>query len=95
MPRKKKTETTDSVETPKKEVKTTIYGAIALQENAKLKKPTLRGSLKQISLLREYRIVLLAAGFRCPAAFLLQNNYLLKLGVDKIFMLGVKSCQGQ
>lgn len=46
MPRKKKTETTDSVETPKKEVKTTRYGAIALQENAKLKKPTLRGSLK-------------------------------------------------
>lgn len=47
MPRKKKTEeTTISVETPKKEVKTTRYGAIALQENAKLKKPSLRGSLK-------------------------------------------------
>ena len=46
MPRKKKTETTDSVETPKKEVKTTRYGALALQENAKLKKPVLRGSLK-------------------------------------------------
>jgi len=46
MPRKKKTETTDSVETPKKEVKTTRYGAIALQENAKLKKPSLSGSLK-------------------------------------------------
>lgn len=47
MPRKKKTEeTTPGVETPKKEVKTTRYGAIALQENAKLKKPVLRGSLK-------------------------------------------------
>ena len=46
MPRKKKTETTDSVETPKKEVKTTRYGAIALQENAKLKKPVLRSSIK-------------------------------------------------
>ena len=46
MPRKKKTETTDSVETPKTEIKTTRYGAAALQENAKLKKPVLRGSLK-------------------------------------------------
>lgn len=47
MPRKKKTEdTTVSVETPKTEVKTTRYGAVALQENAKLKKPVLRGSLK-------------------------------------------------
>lgn len=47
MPRKKKTEeSTASVETPKKEVKTSRYGADALQENAKLKKPTLRGSLK-------------------------------------------------
>lgn len=47
MPRKKKTEeTTPSVETPKTEVKTTRYGAAALQENAKLKKPVLRGSLK-------------------------------------------------
>ena len=47
MPRKKKTEeTTFSVETPKKEVKTTRYGAVALKENAKLKKPVLRGSLK-------------------------------------------------
>lgn len=47
MPRKKKTEeTTPSEKTPKKEVKTTRYGAIALQENAKLKKPVLRGSLK-------------------------------------------------
>ena len=96
MPRKKKTETTDSVETPKTEVKNTRYGAVALQENAKLKKPVLRGSLKQIS--RSVNIVLsyLAAGFLdLPAAFLLQNNYLLKLGVDKIFILGVKSCQGQ
>lgn len=46
MPRKKKTETTDSEKTPKTEVKTTRYGAIALQEKAKLKKPVLRGSLK-------------------------------------------------
>ena len=46
MPRKKKTETTDSEKTPKKEVKATRYGAVALQENAKLKKPSLRGSLK-------------------------------------------------
>lgn len=46
MPRKKKTETTDSVETPKKEVQTTRYGADSLKENAKLKKPVLRGSLK-------------------------------------------------
>ena len=46
MPRKKKTETTDSVETPKTEDKTTRYGAAALKENAKLKKPVLRGSLK-------------------------------------------------
>ena len=47
MPRKKKTEeTTPCVEIPKKEVKTTRYGAVALQENAKLKKPVLRGSLK-------------------------------------------------
>lgn len=97
MPRKKKTETTDSIETPKKEVKTTRYGAFAMQQNAELKKPSLRGNLKQIShQLREYRIVLLAAGFRFVLQpFLLQNNYLLKMGVDKIFMLGVKSCQGQ
>lgn len=47
MPRKKKTEeTTSIVETTKNEVKTTRYGAVALQENAKLKKPVLRGSLK-------------------------------------------------
>ena len=47
MPRKKKTEdTTISIETPKTEVKNTRYGAVALQENAKLKKPALRGSLK-------------------------------------------------
>lgn len=47
MPRKKKTEeTTPSVETPKKEVKTSRYGADALKENAKLKKPVLRGNLK-------------------------------------------------
>ena len=46
MPRKKKTETTDSVEAPKKEVKTTRYGAVAMQKNAALKKPVLRGSLK-------------------------------------------------
>lgn len=46
MPRKKKTETTDSIETPKKEVKTSRYGAIALKQNAALKKPSLRGNLK-------------------------------------------------
>lgn len=47
MPRKKKTEeSTPSVETPNKEVKTTRYGAVALKENAKLKKPSLRGNLK-------------------------------------------------
>ena len=46
MPRKKKTETTDSIETPKKEVKNTRYGAVALKQNAALKKPVLRGSLK-------------------------------------------------
>lgn len=46
MPRKKKTDTTDSVETPKKEVKISRYGAEALRQNAALKKPTLRGSLK-------------------------------------------------
>ena len=71
MPRKKKTETTDSIETPKKEEQTitfSSYGSEALKENAKLKKPSLRGSLKQISHLREYRIVLSAAGFPFPAA---------------------------
>ena len=46
MPRKKKTETTDSIETPKKEVKNTRYGAVALKQKAALKKPVLRGSLK-------------------------------------------------
>ena len=50
MPRKKKTEenTTESVMEVKKEVQTTTYspyGSEALKENAKLKKPTLRGSL--------------------------------------------------
>ena len=47
MPRKKKTEeSTPSVETPKKEVKTSRYGAVALKQNAALKKPALRGNLK-------------------------------------------------
>ena len=46
MPRKKKTETTDSIETPKKELNTTRYGTVAMQQNAALKKPVFRGSLK-------------------------------------------------
>jgi hypothetical protein len=46
MPRKKKTETTDSIETPKMEVKTTRYGSVAMKQNAALKKPSLRGNLK-------------------------------------------------
>lgn len=47
MPRKKKTEdTVISVETPKKEEKTSRYGAKALKDNAALKKPVLRATLK-------------------------------------------------
>lgn len=47
MPRKKKTEeSTPCVETPKKEEKISRYGAIALKQNAALKKPSLRGNLK-------------------------------------------------